>query len=376
MRALACAAFATLAVAKKCSDVYPQLSCGDRNDNALSCINAGCCWDADDEKCFAPAIFGYEYTAAVDEPGVQKGTLQLNAPSGIAFGKDYEVLDISLIQETPERTHIKISAPGVDTWEVPESLIPRPGGIYTGPDAAVSTHVIPQADDDPYDNMEILINRADGRKPSSDLIFVFTKMLVFQEQYIQFVLGSLPDVIATFGFGESSRLQQRLSANSTYTLWNTDMPAAKFDTGLYGSHPFYIQVTESGKAHGVLFMSSNAMDITLTESATQGNTIAVQSTGGLVDLYVFAGPTPADVVKQYLDVVGRPALVPYWSLGFHNCRWGYESVDEIKAVVRNYSLAEIPLETQWVDIDYMVSAMQNSAIYLDRMGVLKYCAFV
>lgn len=309
-----------ITVAQKCTDVYPHLSCGLRNENERSCKSAGCCWDESAGQCFAPAIFGYKYTSTLEEPGRQQGTLRLNEPSGISFGQDYVELDVSITQETKDRTHIKISVPGIDTWEIPESLIARPGGLYTGDAAAVATHVVPQDDDDPYDNMEILINRMNGHRPTSELIFVFTKMLVFQEQYLQFVLGSMGDVVGTFGFGESSRLNQRLATNTTYTLWNTDMPAAKFDADLYGSHPFYIQVTESGKAHGVLFMNSNAMDVTLTNSETQGNTIAIQSTGGLVDIYVFAGPTPSDVVKQFLDVVGKPALVPYWSLGFHNCR--------------------------------------------------------
>ncbi len=344
--------------AQKCSDVYPHLSCGLRANDQESCEEVGCCWSADEAeetRCFAPAIFGYNFESTSEEPGKQIGILKLNQPSGIAFGKDYTELAIDVTQETAERTHIKISVPGVDTWEVPETLIPRPGGLYTGRDAKSKTIIMAQNDDDPYDNMEILISRAKLGVPTGELLFIFTKMLVFQEQYIQFVLGSPPDTAATFGFGESSRLSQRLQANTTYTLWNTDMPASNFEHSLYGSHPFYIQVSKSGKAHGVFFMNSNAMDVTLTESADQGNTIGIQSTGGLVDLYIFAGPTPSDVVRQYLEVVGRPALVPYWSLGFHNCRWGYPNVAYIDEVVKNYSLANIPLETQWVDIDYMVS---------------------
>ena len=177
--------------------------------------------------------------------------------------------------------------------------------------------------------------------------------MVFQDQYVQFVLGVPNDVGATYGIGESTRYTQALTYNSTYTLWNTDQGAMYFEQSLYGSHPFYIQVAADGKAHGVLFLNNNGMEVTLTESATQGKTIGVQATGGLIDIYVFAGPTPADVIRQYQEVIGKPAMVPYWALGFHNCRWGYENIEYVEEVVANYSAASIPLEVQWTDIDYM-----------------------
>lgn len=333
-------------VAQKCTNVYPHLSCGLHYDYANSCEQAGCCWDADLSTCYAPVIYGYQYTETEGSPGVMRGSLSLNDPSGISFSEDFKKLDIDIIQETPTRTHIRIVPSGIDRWEVPEELIPRPTGIYEGKQALTKTLVISQHDDDEYDNMEILISRVDKGIPNGELIFVFTKMLVFQDQYIQFVLGVPNNTTATYGFGESSRLTQHLQFNSTYTLWNTDCPASSFENTLYGSHPFFIQVSSTGKAHGVFFLNSNAMDVTLTSSQSQGSTIGLQATGGIVDLYVFAGPTPQDVIKQYLEVIGRPAMVPYWSLGFHNCRWGYPNVQYIADVVRNYSLAEIPLETQ------------------------------
>lgn len=166
----------------------------------------------------------------------------------------------------------------------------------------------------------------------------------------------LVDTVTTFGFGESTRVTQHMTPGSTNTLWNSDYLAANFDVSLYGSHPFFVQVSESGKAHGVLFMNSNGMDAYLQGDGTgkeQGESLGVQSTGGVFDLYLFAGPSPQDVVAQYLEVIGMPAMMPYWSLGFHNCRYGYPSVAYVEQVVANYSAAGIPLETQWMDIDYM-----------------------
>jgi alpha-glucosidase (family GH31 glycosyl hydrolase) len=42
--------------------------------------------------------------------------------------------------------------------------------------------------------------------------------------------------------------------------------------------------------------------------------------GGVVDLYFFLGPTPEAVVRQYHEMVGAPAMPPYWALGVHQGR--------------------------------------------------------
>ena len=64
-------------------------------------------------------------------------------------------------------------------------------------------------------------------------------------------------------------------------------------------------------------------------------------------MYVVAGPMPAEEIQQYLAVVGKPTM------GLHYCRWGYPNVSYVTEVVAHYSVGKIPLETQWVDIDYM-----------------------
>ncbi|XP_006813688.1 lysosomal alpha-glucosidase-like [Saccoglossus kowalevskii] len=48
-------------------------------------------------------------------------------------------------------------------------------------------------------------------------------------------------------------------------------------------------------------------------------------------------------------------MPPYWGLGFHLCRWGYETVDGTRKVTDRMRNAKIPQDVQWNDIDYAVA---------------------
>lgn len=61
-----------------------------------------------------------------------------------------------------------------------------------------------------------------------------------------------------------------------------------------------------------------------------------------MDFYIFLGPTPEMVVQQYTDVVGKPFLPPSWSLGFHLCRYGYNSSNATQNYVNRMRAASIP----------------------------------
>ncbi|NXN79710.1 LYAG glucosidase, partial [Bombycilla garrulus] len=169
--------------------------------------------------------------------------------------------------------------------------------------------------------------------------------LFFTDQFLQ-ISTSLPSHFIS-GLGEHLSPLFLDTAWTRVTLWNRDMAPAPH-VNLYGSHPFYLVMEDDGSAHGVFLLNSNAMDVLLQPSPA----LTWRTTGGILDFYIFLGPDPKSVVRQYLDVVGFPFMPPYWGLGFHLCRWGYSSTDITRQVVANMTAARFPLDVQWNDLDY------------------------
>ena len=77
-----------------------------------------------------------------------------------------------------------------------------------------------------------------------------------------------------------------------------------------GVHPFLLGVEQDGNAFGIFILNSNAMELTITPYPS----LQYKTIGGILDIFIFLGPTPNDVIMQYWDVIGKPFLPPYWSL--------------------------------------------------------------
>ena len=67
---------------------------------------------------------------------------------------------------------------------------------------------------------------------------------------------------------------------------------------MYGQHPFYMGIEESGKAHGVFLLNSNAMEYLFTPSPS----LVLRSIGGIFDFYFIIDESPMAVTQKYHQV--------------------------------------------------------------------------
>jgi alpha-D-xyloside xylohydrolase len=264
------------------------------------------------------------------------GVLSLISNTNKAYGDDISSLKLDVIYESESVFHLHITDTSSSRYEIPQSVISRPTMDKI-------KHPMEVLYDFEYTSSPFTFKVI--RKSDSKVIFQNSNPIVFKDQFIE-LSTSFESDSKTYGIGESTRLNHALETGQ-YTLWNADNAAIVENVNLYGSFPYYLQMND-GQASGAMLMNSNGMDVQLRDDSLTFTTI-----GGIIDLYVFVGPSAEEVVQQYTSIVGRPAMMPYWSLGFHNCKYGYTSLAQVEAVVANYSAAKIPLDTQWMDIDYM-----------------------
>jgi alpha-glucosidase len=159
------------------------------------------------------------------------------------------------------------------------------------------------------------------------------------------------------------------------TLWNTDSFGYTRETpSLYQSHPWVLGVREDGSAFGLLVDTTYRTEIALGErtprpaenngkpGATRApgapgpGEVVVASEGLAPAVYLIEAEGPEGVLEELASLIGTAPLPPLWALGFHQCRYSYESEHEVLGLAEDFRDRWIPCDAIWLDIDYMQEA--------------------
>lgn len=363
--------------AQQCYFAGPRVDCGFIGITAEQCKDQGCCWlpaefegapHIDLPWCFYsnndPSTYaipsssrGGEISPENSRTGggngsgnIEEAILELKESTLPQLGADIKHLKASVKKISSGIVRFRLTDAVKQRWQVPENLYPPEsfaGGFASpvlknsGSGESHGNSVNIDWDTDPF---------ALRISTTSQSIFDFTGLrLVFKDQYLE--LSTHLDSAATlYGAGERASDTLNLIRNGMpRVLWNQDKGPTFLEHNSYSSYPFVLALDKNtGTAWGYFMLSSNGMEIIPTADRLSWRLI-----GGIIDLFILTGPTPAAVLDQLTQVVGRPTLMPYWSLGWQQSKYGYKSIWEIEEVVSKYAENGLPLETIVTDIDHM-----------------------
>jgi alpha 1,3-glucosidase len=150
-----------------------------------------------------------------------------------------------------------------------------------------------------------------------------------------------------------------------YRLYNADVFEYILDSPmtLYGSIPF-MQAHKKDSTVGIFWLNAAETWIDVIKQKEAHNPLSLGigsktdtkthwfSESGLIDVFVFLGPNARDVTKAYGELTGYTALPQEFAIAYHQCRWNYNTDEDVKDVDRKMSKHQIPYDVIWLDIEY------------------------
>ncbi len=132
---------------------------------------------------------------------------------------------------------------------------------------------------------------------------------------------------------------------------------------LYGAIPF-MQAHRKDSTVGVFWLNAAETWVDIVKRKVTSNPLSLGigaktdtethwfSESGLLDVFVFLGPTPKDVVSQYSELTGYTQLPQQFAIAYHQCRWNYVTDEDVKDVDKKMDRHRIPYDVIWLDIEY------------------------
>ena len=295
-----------------------------------------------------------------------------------------EYLEISLDIEYNNFLHLKIKDALDKRWEVPENDVLDKNYLENKNKNKISLSQNLTSVESSLFNIELfsssnnntnnsMINedfsfKITNNKNLEFYSFTTTRNFLYSDTYINFESKLTSDNI--YGFGE--RTHDFKLDNRLYTIWPYDCGGTQYDDGYGGMNEYSHQPIGLHKTKyenlwlGLVFLNTNAQDIlikTLNENNNTNTYLTHKTIGGIIDYYIIINNSPEEVVKNIQFLLGIPPLPPFWSLGYHQSRYGYKNFNEFKNVYEKYKQLNIPIDTMWIDID----SLDNFEIFtIDR----------
>ncbi|MDY7087314.1 MAG: alpha-xylosidase [Actinomycetota bacterium] len=173
---------------------------------------------------------------------------------------------------------------------------------------------------------------------------------------------------AVYGLGE--RFGPFVKNGQSIDIWNED--GGTSSELAYKNVPFYL----TNRGYGVLVDHPGKVSFEVAGEMVSRTQFSVA--GQTLSYFIVYGPTPADVLRKYTALTGRPALPPAWSFGLWLTTSFTTPYDEetVTSFVDGMAERDLPLsvfhfDTFWMREFHWCDFEWDPAIFPDPPGMLK-----
>ncbi|GAB6026395.1 hypothetical protein CHUAL_012598 [Chamberlinius hualienensis] len=325
-------------------DTVKRIPCANSGVNVTQeqCVNGGCCWDGESltlngsavPKCFHSYPSQLDYTIS-SISGTSNLTFHLKPWNRALKSFNETSADIQFDIDRVSKSYVRIRAVREGTqvtntiWpDLPEENKFENEMLYGIASSLTG------------DRFTLSVYR---HSDNTSLIAFNGGPMVYTGNYTEYTIYVPSTNIYGLGEGNHKTLKHSMNFEQWFLLSRSQVSASE-GRHYYGVQPFYMCIEETGNVHGVLLGLSQPAIVSLQP----GRTISIKTSGELIEVHVFAGPTPHDVMEQYTKVIGRPVLPPYWGLGYHTCRSNGNTTIS-KQVIDEMENSSIPHESDCGD---------------------------
>ena len=172
---------------------------------------------------------------------------------------------------------------------------------------------------------------------------------IFRKEGNSFHYTLRPDEII-YGLGENVRGMNKRGWR--YVSECADNPNhCEHTNSLYGAHNFIMAGDGVQKTCGQIV--DTPVRVTFEAGYTDIDELCITMEDGDYKLYLIEGASYPDVIKEFRELIGRSYIAPRWAFGYGQSRWSYNTADEVREVAAEYKKRNIPIDSIYLDIDYM-----------------------
>lgn len=191
-----------------------------------------------------------------------------------------------------------------------------------------------------------------GNPIETDAVLIKPSAVVFQngemEKKEDGFYYTMKDSDIVYGLGESVRGINKRGWKYISSC-NDDPVHSEEKRSLYGAHNF---ILISGDKNIGIFLDTPGK-VTFDIGYTKYDTIHIQTETEDLELYVIENETPDAVITEFRGLIGKSYIPPKWAFGYGQSRWSYFTSDEVREVVKKHRENHIPIDSLYLDIDYM-----------------------